>query len=148
MTGLYVPAGLGREPVAGDFYEVLPLDDDVVALLVGDVTGHGRMAVGRMRKLRSAARAYALERLGPASVLARLDRFMESSDDEAFATLWYGEYRLSGALTYASAGHPPPASTPTAALCCSRRLMPPCWAPASGTHRSSSASRTFRPAPC
>ncbi len=63
-----------------------------------------------MRQLRAAARGYASKRLGPASMLAQLDQFMEREGDEAFATLWYGEYHPStGALTYASAGHPPPA---------------------------------------
>jgi serine phosphatase RsbU (regulator of sigma subunit) len=110
IAGLYVPAGVGPEPVAGDFFEVLPLGDDVVALLVGDVAGHGRSAVGKMRELRAAARVYALERRGPTSVLAKLDEFMERGDEEGFATLWYGEYRSgTGTLTYASAGHPPPA---------------------------------------
>ncbi len=110
VAGLYVPAGPGPEPVAGDCYEVLPLGEDVIALLVGDVAGHGRTAVSRMRQLRAAARAYALEGRGPASVLARLDAFMERGGEEAFATLWYGEYHSrSGVLTYASAAHPPPA---------------------------------------
>lgn len=109
IAGLYLPAGPGPEPVAGDFYEVLPLDGDRVALLVGDVAGHGPPALGRMRQLRAAARSCTLQQLGPVSLLAGLDRFMERSDEDAFATLWYGEYNPgTGALTYASAGHPPP----------------------------------------
>lgn len=110
LAGLYIPAGVGAEPIAGDFFEVLPLGD-VVALLVGDVAGHGRAAVGRMRELRAAARQAAQKSPGPAQVLALLDRMMDSrGDEDAFATLWYGEYRpASGELTYASAGHPPPA---------------------------------------
>jgi serine phosphatase RsbU (regulator of sigma subunit) len=109
LAGLYVPAGPGPEPVAGDFFDVLQVDDDVIALLVGDVAGHGRQAVARMRQLRSATRAYALERRGPAALLARLDAFMERDEQEAYATLWYGEYRPStGVLRYGSAGHPPP----------------------------------------
>jgi serine phosphatase RsbU (regulator of sigma subunit) len=110
IAGLYVPAGPGPEPIAGDFYDVLPLGPDLVALLVGDVAGHGAGALDAMRRLRSAARASALEQPGPASVLARLDDVTERAGDEQYATLWYGEYRPStGTLTYASAGHPPPA---------------------------------------
>ena len=110
VAGLYVPAGPGSEPVAGDFYDVLELNDDLIALVVGDVAGHGLGAVDRMRQLRAAARAYALEQRGPPSVLERLDRFVERTAEEAFATLWYGEYRpRSGTLTYGSAGHLPPA---------------------------------------
>lgn len=110
VAGLYVPAATGPEPVAGDFYDVLSLGPDLVALLVGDVAGHGTGALAAMRRLRSKARGYALEGPGPAALLARLDSFMERVGDDEFATLWYGEYRpSSGTLTYASAGHPPPA---------------------------------------
>lgn len=112
VAGLYVPAGSGPAPVAGDFYEVLVLPNGRIALFVGDVSGHGEQAVGRMRALRATARAYALEQPGPASVLARLDLFMDRQGPEELATLWYGEYQPgSGLLVYASAGHPPPAVT-------------------------------------
>ena len=110
IAGLYVPAAEGPEPVAGDFYDVLPMGDDRIALIVGDVAGHGAAALAAMRRLRSTARSYALEEPGPASVIARLDAFLDSVGSEEFATLWYGEYQPStGDLTYASAGHPPPA---------------------------------------
>lgn len=110
IAGLYVPAGRGPEPTAGDFYDVLPLHDDLVALVVGDVSGHGTPALARMLQLRSAARGLAYEQQGAAAVLARLDVFMEDADPEGLATLWYGEYRPStGVLSYGSAGHPPPA---------------------------------------
>lgn len=109
FAGRYVPAAEGREPVAGDFYDVLQLGRDLVALLVGDVSGHGQDAVQRMRQLRAAARAYAIERPGPVSVLDRLDRFVHRLETDGLATLWYGEYQPStGTLTYASGGHPPP----------------------------------------
>jgi serine phosphatase RsbU (regulator of sigma subunit) len=109
FAGRYIPAAEGAEPVAGDFYDVLQLEPDLVALLVGDVSGHGPDAVSRMRQLRAAARAYALEKSGPVSVLHRLDRFVHRLETDGLATLWYGEYQPStGTLTYASGGHPPP----------------------------------------
>jgi hypothetical protein len=109
VAGLYVPAGPGPEPVGG--------------LLRGPAVGRRLRRAARRRRCgarhngrqQDAAAPgcrtrLSLERLGPASVLARLDRFMERGGEEAFATLWYGEYRPSiGTLTYASAGHPPPA---------------------------------------
>ena len=112
FAGRYVPAGPGPEPIAGDFYDLLDLDDDLVAVVVGDVAGHGETALARMRQLRAAARAYALQGGGPGPLIARLDRFCARLDAEAIATVWYGEYRPSdGSLTYASAGHPPPVLT-------------------------------------
>ena len=112
FAGRYIPAGPGAEPIAGDFYDLLQLEDDLVALVVGDVAGHGTTALARMQQLRAAARAYAIQQPGPASLIHRLDRFCARLDPEAIATFWYGEYRPStGDLTYASAGHPPPVLT-------------------------------------
>jgi serine phosphatase RsbU (regulator of sigma subunit) len=112
IAGRYIPAGVGPEPIAGDFYDLLVLDDDLVAIVVGDVAGHGVDASARMQQLRAAARAYAVQEPGPAQLIARLDLFCARLDPEAIATLWYGEYRAStGTLTYASAGHPPPVLT-------------------------------------
>ena len=111
-AGRYIPAGAGGEPVAGDFYDLLRLEEDLVALVVGDVSGHGPGALARMQQLRAAVRAYSLQESGPASVLRRLDAFCARLDPESLATLWYGEYRPStGELTYAGAGHPPPVLT-------------------------------------
>jgi serine phosphatase RsbU (regulator of sigma subunit) len=112
FAGRYVPAGPGPEPIAGDFYDLLRLDDDLVAVIVGDVAGHGTTALARMQQLRAATRAYSIQEPGPASVISRLDRFCARLDPEAIATFWYGEYEPStGTLTYASAGHPPPVLT-------------------------------------
>jgi sigma-B regulation protein RsbU (phosphoserine phosphatase) len=110
FAGRYVPAGPGPDPIAGDFYDVLHLEHDLVGLVVGDVTGHGAQAALRMQQLRAATRAYALDQRGPARLISRLDRFLDQLDTENLATLWYGEYEPStGRLLYASAGHPPPA---------------------------------------
>jgi serine/threonine-protein kinase RsbW len=63
-----------------------------------------------MPALRATAKAYAMQQPGPATVLARLDQYMDRQGPDELATLWYGEYRAgSGMLAYASAGHPPPA---------------------------------------
>src|SRR5947209_14827917 len=109
FAGRYIPAGPGPEPIAGDFYDLFRLDEDLYALAVGDVAGHGSAATMRMLQLRAVTRAYAIEQPGPGSVIARLDMFGDRLDPEAIATIWYGEYRPStGTLTYANAGHPPP----------------------------------------
>ena len=112
FAGRYIPAGPGPEPIAGDFYDLVHLDDDLMAVVLADVAGHGERALARMQQLRAAARAYALEDSAPASVLGRLDRFCGRLDAESIATMWYGEYRPStGMLTYASAAR---SSSPTA----------------------------------
>lgn len=109
FAGRYIPAGPGPDPIAGDFFDLLALEPDLIALVVGDVAGHGVGAVVRMHQLRAATRAYAVIEHGPASVISRLDLLCARLDPESIATLWYGEYQPStGTLTYASAGHPPP----------------------------------------
>lgn len=110
VAGRYIPAGQGPEPIAGDFWDVVELPAGRIGMVVGDVSGHGEQAVGRMRALRATAREYAMEDLGPAALLARLDEFIDRQGPEELATLWYGEYDpVSGRLVHASAGHPPPA---------------------------------------
>jgi sigma-B regulation protein RsbU (phosphoserine phosphatase) len=112
FAGRYIPAGPGPEPIAGDFYDLFRLDDDLIGVVVGDVAGHGSAASAQMNALRAATRAYAIEQSGPASVIARLDRFGARLDAESISTVWYGEYRPStGELRYANAGHPPPVLT-------------------------------------
>jgi hypothetical protein len=109
FAGRYIPAGPGPDPIAGDFFDLLALEPDLIALVVGDVAGHGVGAVARMHQLQAATRAYAVIEHGPASVISRLDILCARLDPESIATLWYGEYQPStGTLTYASAGHPPP----------------------------------------
>lgn len=108
-AGVFLPpAGPGPEPVAGDFYDVLPTLGRV-AVLLGDVSGHGPGAVQRMRSLRSAARSCVAVDACPSSVLTRLDTIMQALGPEELATMWFALYEPgSGELTYSSAGHPPP----------------------------------------
>ncbi|MGF7235462.1 MAG: GAF domain-containing protein, partial [Frankia sp.] len=55
----YLPAGAGSG-IGGDWYDVLPLADGTVALLIGDVMGRGVQAAAVMGQLRATARAYAV----------------------------------------------------------------------------------------
>jgi serine phosphatase RsbU (regulator of sigma subunit) len=99
------------------------------------VSGHGPAALARMQQLRAAARAYAIETPGPASVIERLDRFCARLDPESIATLWYGEYQPStGTLTYAGAGHPAPVLALTDG---STQLLNPAGTPPLGVGMSS-----------
>lgn len=111
-AGIYVPTDGTDQPIAGDFYDVLQLDVDLVAVCVGDVAGHGPAVLPQMQLLRDAVRATSRRLCGPVAVVAALDAYWEGLDIETLATLWYGEYRPStGELTYVSAGHPPPVLT-------------------------------------
>ena len=104
----YIPGGAGLR-VGGDWYDVIALPRGCVGLTVGDVVGRGLGAAAAMGQLRSAIRAYALERSSPASVLERMSRLVEQFEAAQMATLVFAVLDPESAtLTYACAGHPPP----------------------------------------
>ena len=108
MAARYLPAGRGAA-IGGDWYDALELRDGRVALVVGDVVGHGLRAAATMGQLRNACRAYALIEASPSEVVARLNRLLASSGEEAMATVLYLVLdRETGEVSFTSAGHPPP----------------------------------------
>jgi anti-sigma regulatory factor (Ser/Thr protein kinase)/putative methionine-R-sulfoxide reductase with GAF domain len=107
VAARYFPA---RDEVGGDWYDVIELPRGDVGIAIGDVAGHGVRAASLMGQLRTAMRAYALEGHGPAKVLQRLDRLLQSIRGRGMATSSYATFDPeSGSVTFASAGHPPPA---------------------------------------
>lgn len=121
VAARYVPTGGGLQ-VGGDWYDMIPLPNGRIALVIGDVQGHDVRAAGLMGQLRIALRAYASEGHRPDAVLARASRFLsgltdayESVEGDAepatprFATCLYAEVDPEvGTLDIARAGHPDP----------------------------------------
>jgi hypothetical protein len=104
----YMPAGLDGE-VGGDWYDVIPLPDRRVALVVGDVVGHGIGQAAIMGQLRFALRAYAVEGHPPDQIAGRLETLLRSLPDAPSATLLYIGVDLSSlGIEVLNAGHPPP----------------------------------------
>lgn len=104
----YQPATPPLE-VGGDWYDVIPLGDDRIAMVVGDCVGHGLSSATVMGQLRSACRALLLQRLSPADTLAGLDRFAAGLPGAACTTACCAVLdTVTGELDYAAAGHPPP----------------------------------------
>jgi anti-sigma regulatory factor (Ser/Thr protein kinase) len=80
-----------------------------VALVVGDVVGHGLRAASTMGQLRNAFRAYGLVEASPAEVVARINRLVMSGVEEVMATVLYIVLdRETGEVAFSAAGHPPP----------------------------------------
>ncbi|MFE0678588.1 SpoIIE family protein phosphatase [Streptomyces sp. NPDC058867] len=117
----YLPAG-DRAGVGGDWYDVIPLSGARVALVVGDVVGHGIHAAATMGRLRTAVRTIADFDLPPDELLTHLDDVVirlaveAASDPEApatgdlGATCLYAVYDpVTGRCSLARAGHVPPA---------------------------------------
>ena len=108
IAARYLPAGRGAA-IGGDWYDALELPDGRVALVVGDVVGHGLRAAAVMGQLRNAFRAYGLAESSPAEVMRRVNRLVMTAEDDVMATVLYLVLdRESGELSFASAGHPPP----------------------------------------
>jgi PAS domain S-box-containing protein len=104
----YVPSSRVAE-VGGDFYDVVALADDRVALVIGDVEGHDMSAATVMGNLRSAMRAYLLLTRDPGRVLALLDGYTLAQPTQRLATACLAILDTrTGAVVIASAGHPPP----------------------------------------
>ncbi|WP_234543914.1 SpoIIE family protein phosphatase [Streptomyces shenzhenensis] len=121
----YLPTGSGAD-VGGDWFDVIPLSGARVALVVGDVVGHGIRASATMGRLRTAVRTLADVDLAPDELLTQLDdlvirldreegpevpgRAETASLGEVGATCLYAVYDpVSRRCTMARAGHPPPA---------------------------------------
>lgn len=103
----YVP-GSADTQAGGDWYELLPVDENRVALVVGDVVGHGPGAAAVMGQLRSALAAYLLDGHGPAAALERLDRFATRIPGARGSTcVCLTLDRSTGVLCWARAGHLP-----------------------------------------
>ncbi len=113
----YLPAQAG---VGGDWFDVLPLPGARVALVVGDVVGHGLHAAATMGRLRTAVHNFTALDLPPDELLGLLDELVgridqdEAADDSTApvtgATCLYAIYDpVAGSCVIARAGHPPPA---------------------------------------
>ncbi|MDT0390302.1 SpoIIE family protein phosphatase [Streptomyces dubilierae] len=104
----YLPSTAGLE-LGGDWYDVIPLPDHHVALVIGDVQGHSAGAATLMGQMRTALRAYAVEGHPPDVVVAHANRLLMDMDSELFATCCYVDLDLEeGAAWCVRAGHLPP----------------------------------------
>jgi hypothetical protein len=109
----------------GDFYDLFELGPGRVAIVLGDVVGHGRPALTQAALTRYTLRAYLQAGLEPRAALSLASSVLASPGEKRFATVVVAIHdSASGRLTYACAGHPSPiaigfdAPEPIA-VCCS-----------------------------
>lgn len=108
LAGCYEPAAAGLD-IGGDWYDAVELEDGRLALAVGDVVGHGAAAAAVMGQLRSALRAFVLDRGDPAAAFRSLAQFAADPTHATGATaVCVVLDPRTGAFRYARAGHPPP----------------------------------------
>ncbi|MET9604278.1 SpoIIE family protein phosphatase [Streptomyces sp. NPDC006512] len=102
----YVPGGRVTE-VGGDWYDVIELPGHRVALVVGDVMGHGVPAAAAMGRLRITTKALARREVEPAAMLGELDALAREAGIELATCLYLVYDATTGRARIASAGHPP-----------------------------------------
>ncbi|GGU39748.1 SpoIIE family protein phosphatase [Streptomyces lavendofoliae] len=106
-AGRYLPGTRGME-VGGDWYDVIDTGRGI-ALVIGDVQGHGVAAAATMGQLRSALRAFALSGHDPQEVMSGTNRLLIDLDAGQFATCCYIVLDVATGVTLAvRAGHLPP----------------------------------------
>jgi phosphoserine phosphatase RsbU/P len=97
--------------LGGDGLGYRRINDDLLAIYILDVTGHGLgsalLAVTALELLRNPVVQIDFSR--PAEVVDRLNRTFQMKDHAGkFFSAWYGVYsRSARTITYANAGHPP-----------------------------------------
>ncbi|GAA2307010.1 SpoIIE family protein phosphatase [Streptomyces hawaiiensis] len=101
----YLPARRGLQ-VGGDWYDVIALSENKVALVIGDVQGHSAGAATIMGQMRTAVRAYAVEGHPPDVVVAHANRLLVGMETDLFATCCYVELDMEeGNALFVRAGH-------------------------------------------
>lgn len=105
----YHPAAPGFD-VGGDWLDLIDIDREHTALVVGDVMGRGLHAAALMGQLRTAIRAYTVMGLSPGVVMYHLNELIGTIPGDQVATCLYAIYDShTRTLRFANAGHPPPA---------------------------------------
>jgi PAS domain S-box-containing protein len=105
----YQPAA-SEQTVGGDWYDAFSIGDGQLALVIADVSGHGRESAALMVQVRNIFRAVAVEHRSPATVLTRVnDIVLRLRPPSLFVTCCYAVLDTEdGELSWALAGHPPP----------------------------------------
>jgi anti-sigma regulatory factor (Ser/Thr protein kinase) len=94
--------------IGGDWYDVLPVGEHRIGIIVGDCVGRGLPAAAVMGQLRSSARALFLTGAEPGRLLEELDSVAALIPDAYCATAFVAVLDTrTGVLQYSSAGHMP-----------------------------------------
>jgi PAS domain S-box-containing protein len=107
FTVRYEPAVPPLE-IGGDWYDVLPIGDHCIGIVVGDCVGRGLPAAAIMGQLRSSARALLINGAQPALLLEQLDSAASLIPNAYCTTVFLAVLDTeSGLLEYSNAGHMP-----------------------------------------
>ncbi len=96
--------------IGGDFYDFFRIDDDHIALVIGDVCDKGISAALFMAVSRTIIRSKGLQGVSAAECLTESNRLLASTSvDYMFLTVFYAIFNTkTGFVSYCNAGHNPP----------------------------------------
>lgn len=110
-AAIYRPAAEPSQ-LGGDWYDAIPLRDNVVAVVIGDVVGHDLHAAAAMASTRNMLRALLFDQSNPpGAVLTQLDRTLQAITDNPVTTTTLARIEPDGPgwrLRWSTAGHVPP----------------------------------------
>ena len=104
LTSAYRPA----QEVGGDFFQIIPLENESTLIVLGDVSGKGLKAAMAVSLIVGVVHTLAEANPGPARLLAQLNRRLNGRLQGGFATCVALRMDFGGIATIASAGHPGP----------------------------------------
>jgi hypothetical protein len=111
ITGLeFAGAWRPAESVGGDYYDVIPLNDETAMLCIADVSGHGIPSALLMSNFQAAVKTMAPHWLSASEMCVRLNKFvLENTGDDRFITFFCCVLNTrTRQLVYSNAGHCPP----------------------------------------
>jgi serine phosphatase RsbU (regulator of sigma subunit) len=96
--------------LGGDYYDFFQISENVVDVVIADVSGHGAAASLLMPSLAVALRLRARDLEGPAAIIKDLDQvFRQITSTATFVTMFYARFdQAARTLEYANGGHNPP----------------------------------------
>lgn len=102
----YAPA-LREAEIGGDFYDIVELSPNRIALVIADISGKGLGAAVHTAFIKYVLRAYAVEEAAPEEIVKNMNRaFFKYVDGDVFVTLFYGVLDVEAReLVYVNAGH-------------------------------------------
>ncbi len=103
IAGVSIPA----QVVGGDYFDFIPVDENKLAISLGDVSGKGLPAALLMANLQATIRGQTILKPPPKDCLSRSNKLLHlSTDPQNFATLFYGILDIQKhQLCYSNAGH-------------------------------------------
>lgn len=105
----YMKPALDEAEIGGDFYDVFPLDERYVALIIGDVSGKGLAAAAQLALIRNSLRTTLYLYKAPGIATSRLNDILNEHDLlVGFVTAFVSVYdSQTGRVMYVSCGHEP-----------------------------------------